>query len=183
MVDAITAPDVLHLFIGAVISYLLGSLNGSLLLSKLILKDDIRRHGSGNAGATNVLRTYGKGWTVLVSLWDMGKGALAVALGWGLGLWIGGRDIGMIAAGFCVILGHVFPVFFKFKGGKGVATACAVLFALDWRVAAIALSLFLHDVSKSVQRRGALRSWPVDCLQSLSLAAQSPSVSPPGASG
>ncbi|MDR0292543.1 MAG: glycerol-3-phosphate 1-O-acyltransferase PlsY [Oscillospiraceae bacterium] len=127
-------------FTAAVSAYLLGSLNGSLMMSRWFLRDDIRKYGSGNAGATNVLRTYGVRWTVAVSLWDVGKGVLAV--------WIGRLlqpDAGYAAllAGFLVIIGHVFPLFFKFRGGKGVITACGVLFALDWQTASIALGLFL----------------------------------------
>ena len=125
------------LFVVAIIGYLIGSLNGSLLLSKVFFKDDIRRHGSGNAGATNVLRVHGKKWTVLVSAWDMGKGALAV--------WLGSvllNDIGSMIAGLGVILGHVFPLYFGFKGGKGVITACMVMLMLDWQVACIALAFF-----------------------------------------
>ena len=120
-------------------AYLLGSLNGSLMMSRLFWRDDIRRHGSGNAGATNVLRTHGAKWTVAVSLWDVGKGVLAV---W-IGRWLL-PDLAYAAllAGFAVIAGHVFPLFFRFKGGKGVITACAVFFALDWQTASVALGLF-----------------------------------------
>ncbi len=130
----------------AVSAYLIGSLNGSLLASRAFLRDDIRKHGSGNAGATNVLRTYGVKWTVIVSLWDVGKGVLAVWIGqWLLpeyGFW-GASPAAVLLAGFCVIAGHVFPVFFHFKGGKGVLTACAVFFTLDWQVASIAFGVFL----------------------------------------
>ncbi len=151
--------DMLVLFlllIGMVGGYLLGGLNGSILLSKVFLKDDIRRHGSGNAGATNVLRSYGKGWTILVSLWDMGKGALAVWLGSFLlggnlpavsaadSIWDGYslQRICCMASGLGVILGHVFPLFFGFRGGKGVFTALAVMLILDWQTACIALGFF-----------------------------------------
>ncbi|MDR1692851.1 MAG: glycerol-3-phosphate 1-O-acyltransferase PlsY [Oscillospiraceae bacterium] len=138
--------DIWRFLLAAVTAYLVGSLNGSLLLSRAFLRDDIRRHGSGNAGATNVLRTYGVKWTVLVSLWDVGKGVLAVWLGqWilpGYGFSSFTRSA-VLLAGFCVIAGHVFPVFFGFKGGKGVITACAVFFTLDWQVALISFGVFL----------------------------------------
>lgn len=136
-------PDYLYYPIAGLIGYLLGSLNGSLLVSHLIMKDDIRRHGSGNAGATNVLRTYGKGWTVAVSVWDMGKGALAMLCVWLLMNPAGLGEIGRVIAGIAVIIGHVFPVFFGFKGGKGVITACMVMLLLDWQTACIALAFFL----------------------------------------
>lgn len=129
--------DKLGYAIIAVLSYLIGSLNGALMASRWILNDDIRKHGSGNAGSTNVLRTYGIKWTVPVAIWDIAKGALAVFIGYYLL-----EDFGKLLAGLFVILGHVFPLYFKFKGGKGVITACAVLFMFDWRVAAIALGCF-----------------------------------------
>ncbi|MDR0324855.1 MAG: glycerol-3-phosphate 1-O-acyltransferase PlsY [Oscillospiraceae bacterium] len=135
----------------AAAAYLIGSLNGSLLSSRLFWRDDIRRHGSGNAGATNVLRTHGVKWTAAVSAWDVGKGILAV---W-VGRWLvpamrhspealeDTLRYAALLAGFFVIAGHVFPLFFKFKGGKGVITACAVFFTLDWQVASLALGLFM----------------------------------------
>jgi glycerol-3-phosphate acyltransferase PlsY len=137
----------------AAAAYLIGSLNGSLMASRWLMRDDIRNHGSGNAGATNVLRTYGIKWTVAVALWDIGKGVLAVHLAslFALCRFPSGELLEdnpyagyvMLAAGFFVIVGHVFPVFFKFKGGKGIFTACGVIFTLSWEVAAIALTLFL----------------------------------------
>jgi glycerol-3-phosphate acyltransferase PlsY len=124
----------------AVSAYLIGSLNGSLLMSRLILRDDIRKHGSGNAGATNVLRTYGKKWTLIVVLWDVGRGVFAMWLGLNL---LRETGYGVLIAGFFVIIGHVYPLYFRFKGGKGVITTCAVLYALDWQIASIALGLFI----------------------------------------
>jgi glycerol-3-phosphate acyltransferase PlsY len=134
--------DLLIYAVIAAASYLIGSLNGPLLVSRVFLRDDIRRHGSGNAGATNVLRTYGAKWTAGVTVWDLGKGIAAVFLGRGMAP-ADGTGIAMLTAGMFVIIGHVFPVFFKFKGGKGVMTACAVFFTLDWRVASVAMGLFL----------------------------------------
>ncbi|MCL2003583.1 MAG: glycerol-3-phosphate 1-O-acyltransferase PlsY [Oscillospiraceae bacterium] len=129
-------------FLSAAAAYLVGSLNGPLLASRGFLRDDIRKHGSGNAGATNVLRTYGVGWTAAVAVWDLGKGVAAIVLSQQLLPASEARYI-MLLAGFFVITGHVFPFFFHFKGGKGVMTACAVMFTLDWQVASIALGLFL----------------------------------------
>jgi glycerol-3-phosphate acyltransferase PlsY len=108
--------------------YLLGSIPFGLLLTKWAGLGDIRSIGSGNIGATNVLRTGRKGLALLTLLLDGGKGAAAVLIAspWGL--------LMMIAAGTGAILGHLFPVWLHFKGGKGVATTLGVLLAIDWRV-------------------------------------------------
>lgn len=135
-------PDALRWILAALLGYLLGSVNISILISRLVMKDDIRRHGSGNAGATNVLRLYGKGWTVVVSLFDLGKGIAAVLIGQALLAPVDSAMTGRMLGGMAVIVGHAFPLFFGFRGGKGVLTSCGVLFMLDWRVAAIALGLF-----------------------------------------
>ena len=137
-------PDLVRAVLTAVLAYLLGSLNGALLTSRLLHGDDIRRHGSGNAGATNMLRTYGLKGLLPVMLFDAGKGVAAVlAAGRIFDGGIPGGPGGPLIAGVFVIAGHVFPVFFGFRGGKGVLTACAVMFALDWPVAALSLGFFL----------------------------------------
>lgn len=132
----------------AVISYLIGSVNFSIILSKVISGKDIRESGSGNAGATNMLRTYGKKMGVVTLLLDVVKGIIVVALAWFVAvdlLW-GDRVIGAVTniicalpyiAGVCVILGHNFPLYFGFKGGKGVATSLGVVLMLDWKVGLI----------------------------------------------
>lgn len=111
-----------------VIPYLLGSVNFSLVISKIFYKDDIRKHGSGNAGMTNALRTYGKGTAIIVLLSDMLKAVVSVVLGQ---LVLNTLGLGGYMAGFFCILGHIFPIFFKFKGGKGVATTAAMVLTLD----------------------------------------------------
>lgn len=109
------------------VPYLLGSVNFALVISKVFYRDDIRKYGSGNAGMTNMLRTYGKGAAAATLLCDMLKSVLSVLFGsFLLGTTFGGYLAGM----FCVI-GHIFPVFFKFKGGKGVATVAAMILVLD----------------------------------------------------
>lgn len=118
--------------------YLIGSLNFSIVYSKL-RGDDIRNHGSGNAGATNVLRTYGKGAAALVFLLDISKGVIAVILS---NIAFGGIDNACVAA-LGAVLGHNFPLYYGFKGGKGVATSFAVLIALHYEVALIALLVFV----------------------------------------
>ncbi|MDR3207494.1 MAG: glycerol-3-phosphate 1-O-acyltransferase PlsY [Oscillospiraceae bacterium] len=126
----------------ALVAYLLGSVNGSLLVSQTFLKIDIRRYGSGNAGTTNALRIMGKKWAVLVTLLDLGKGAAAVGFGYLLLQGAGSGDVGRLLAGVFCILGHIFPVFYRFKGGKGVMTTAAVVACVDWRVCLAALALF-----------------------------------------
>ena len=103
--------------------YLLGSISFSILLSRLKYQDDIRRHGSGNAGMTNTLRTYGKLSAVIVLAGDFGMGFLAAWLGWRLG----GAAGAAYLAGLFAVIGHMFPIYFGFRGGKGVATAAGVI--------------------------------------------------------
>ncbi len=114
-------------FLGAVLAYLLGSVPFGLVLTKAAGVGDIRKVGSGNIGATNVLRTGRKGLAAATLLLDGGKGTAAALLGFHYG----GPDMAVIAAFFAVI-GHVFPVWLGFKGGKGVATALGILLGLSW---------------------------------------------------
>lgn len=121
----------------AVGGYLLGSLPFGLILTRLAGLQDIREIGSGNIGATNVLRTGRKGIAAATLLLDAGKGAAAV--------WIAGRfgpDMAVIA-GAAAVLGHVFPVWLGFRGGKGVATAFGVLVVLCWQAGLVALAAWL----------------------------------------
>lgn len=129
----------MYLVFAAVLAYLLGSVSFGVLTSKLLFQDDIRRHGSGNAGMTNALRTYGGGIAVVVFAGDFLKGSLAVWLG---GLITGGSREGMLLAGVCVMLGHLFPLFFGFRGGKGVATAAGAILILNPVVLGILLVPF-----------------------------------------
>ena len=125
------------LFATAILGYLLGSIPFGLVVTRLAGQGDIRRIGSGNIGATNVLRTGSKGLAALTLLFDVAKGwaAAAIAQRWGL-------QAGLVA-GLCVILGHMFPVWLSFRGGKGVATALGVLMALTWPVALAAGIIWL----------------------------------------
>ncbi len=125
--------------IAFLISYLLGSINTSIIVGKIKSGEDIRNHGSGNAGATNALRTFGKGAAVLVLLGDALKAVIAILTT----KLILGDDLSIYAAGVGVTLGHNFPVFFGFRGGKGiVVSAVAILFA-DWRIGLIAVGVAL----------------------------------------
>jgi glycerol-3-phosphate acyltransferase PlsY len=118
--------------------YLLGSLNFAIIISKIFSRDDIRKYGSGNAGMTNMLRTYGKLPAAATLILDMSKGAVSVLLGSLIF-----ADIGSAIAGLFVVLGHMFPCFYKFKGGKGVATTAMVVLATNPIVFAILILLFL----------------------------------------
>lgn len=109
------------------VPYLIGSINPAIIFSKVFYHDDIRTHGSGNAGATNTLRTYGKKMSVAVFLCDVLKAAFAVGFGW----LMMGHDMGGAIAGFFVIFGHMFPVYYRFKGGKGVACAAVVVLMMS----------------------------------------------------
>src|SRR4051794_32271227 len=112
------------------LGYLFGSIPFGMVLTKLAGTQDLRSIGSGNIGATNVLRTGRKGLAAGTLVGDMLKGAVAV---WLL-QWLGGVDAGLVAA-LGAVLGHVFPVWLNFKGGKGVATYIGVLIAVSWIVA------------------------------------------------
>ena len=140
----------------AIISYLLGSLNFGVILSNSLKHDDVRNHGSGNAGTTNMLRSYGKKYAVLTIMGDMLKVGVAIFIAFVIVRYtpvtlnlsndsLSSTDKNMLLksfAGFFCVLGHIFPCFFKFKGGKGVATAGGMVFIVDWRIALILLAVF-----------------------------------------
>ncbi len=134
----------------AAASYFFGCANGAILISKLIYRDDVRRHGSGNAGLTNFCRTYGAKFAALVVLVDMGKAAAAVLLGAFAGPLVLSAETAVIgkffAALFC-ILGHIFPVTEKGKGGKGILCGGTLLLLLDWRIALVGWGLFVLCVA------------------------------------
>lgn len=125
----------LLLLAAAAVAYLLGSINFGVVVSRLVYHEDVRSRGSGNAGATNILRTYGKGAAALTLAGDLGKGVLAVVLGrllFGLCLANPASAVygGYVAAIFAVC-GHLWPVWFGFKGGKGVAVAAGAILATE----------------------------------------------------
>ena len=125
-----------------VLGYLLGGINGAILLSKVVEKDDVRRHGSGNAGFTNFFRNYGKRTSLLVILIDAAKAAVSCLLGgWLLGKY-GLRTEGMLLGGLAATLGHDFPAFLGFRGGKGIVCGFATALVTDWRVGLILLAVF-----------------------------------------
>lgn len=128
----------------AVASYFLGCFNGAVIVSKYILRDDVRKHGSGNAGLTNFFRTFGGPLTFVVILCDVIKAVLAVllceaVLGTPLGWLVFSKYWGAL---FC-LLGHMFPCMFHFKGGKGILSGGTIAIMIDWRVALVVWGGFI----------------------------------------
>lgn len=134
-----------------VVAYLIGSINSSILISKAVMGKDIRESGSGNAGATNMLRTMGKKYAIITLVIDILKGVVALLLAM-LAIKFGAYAVSMYIAGVAVVVGHNFPVFFGFKGGKGVATSLGVILLLDWKIGLITLviALAIMAISKYV---------------------------------
>lgn len=138
------------------VPYLLGGINTSLIVTKIHTGKDIRTMGSGNAGLTNTLRTQGKAVAVIVLLGDVAKSVLSI---WAVRLafqFLGGVDTTVLAngmnwvgyiAGFMVVVGHVFPVYYGFRGGKGVLAAISAIFTLDWRTGCVLLAVFIVIVA------------------------------------
>lgn len=138
----------------AVIAYLIGSINFSIILSKKMAGFDIREKGSGNAGTTNMLRSVGKKAAVITLICDILKGVVSILIAVLVGKIIKNLDNALLVqlAGIFVIIGHTFPVFFKFKGGKGIATALGVLLMINWQIGLICLifALVLMALTKMV---------------------------------
>ena len=123
----------------AAIAYFCGCFNGAVIVSKYILRDDIRNHGSGNAGLTNFYRTFGGFLTLVVILTDVLKAVVALLVA---GLLVGGT-FGQYWAGLFCLLGHMFPCMFHFKGGKGILSGGAIALMIDWRVALVVWGGFI----------------------------------------
>ena len=146
----------LNYIVIAVVAYLIGSISFSIIFTKKFAGFDVREKGSGNAGSTNVLRTAGKIPALLTLICDTLKGVVAVAIGLLIGEMVKAdantRAILVEIAGTFVIIGHTFPIFFGFKGGKGVATALGVLLITNWRIGLICLvfALIIMAVFKMV---------------------------------
>ena len=125
------------ILITVLVGYLLGNLNGAVLMSSLLAHEDVRQQGSGNAGLTNFIRNYGAGRAALVILIDVTKAVLACLIA-GIvfepfGLWLEGATLG----GVCVMLGHDFPALLGFRGGKGILSGWFIAFTIDWRIGAL----------------------------------------------
>ncbi len=140
-----TGVAVLLLLVTALLSYLLGCLNGAVVVSKYILQNDIRAHGSGNAGLTNFYRTFGGKITFAVIALDLAKMLVAVFIScvvFSIVLPAVPIFVRCWAGLFCT-LGHMFPIMFQFRGGKGILSGGALVLTLDWRVALTAWGLFI----------------------------------------
>ena len=155
--NAVTGPDPFAIIATAVAAYFCGCFNGAVIVSKYILRDDVRNHGSGNAGLTNFYRTFGGPLTFVVILTDVLKAVVAILLGsWFLGYFAGANGYAASvqistmwalfgkywAALFC-LLGHMFPCMFKFKGGKGILSGGTIAIMMDWRIAVVVWGGFL----------------------------------------
>ena len=125
----------------SLIAYFIGSISFSVIFSRKFAGFDVRDKGSGNAGTTNVLRTVGKRVAALTLVCDILKGVIAIAIAIIAGKIWSEIDVQILKylAGFFAILGHTFPIFFEFRGGKGVATALGVLITLNWKIGLICL--------------------------------------------
>lgn len=128
----------------SVVAYLLGSISPSIIFTNLFLKKDIRKFGSGNAGMTNVLRTAGKLPAILTFLGDFAKAALSILfvylLTWGQDPIV--IELGSYLAGFFCLMGHVFPCYYGFKGGKGVLVSATMILFIDWRICLVVVAIF-----------------------------------------
>lgn len=133
---------VVKCFIVLVEAYLFGSVNLAVLITKFVMKDDVRKKGSGNAGATNVARVFGMKLGVITLLGDVAKTLVAAFIGQLLL-----NEIGIVLACVGCLIGHCWPVFFGFKGGKGIAVGAAIIAVTDWRVLIISLSIFVIFVA------------------------------------
>lgn len=146
-----------QLWLAALVAYFCGCFNGAVIVSKYILRDDVRNHGSGNAGLTNFFRTFGGPLTVVVILTDVLKAIVAILVS----VWLGGlfdprilpaaplENQAMILVffkywgGLFCLLGHMFPCMFHFKGGKGILSGGTIAIMIDWRVALVVWGGFL----------------------------------------
>ena len=134
---------VLSVILAFVIAYLLGNLNGAVVVSRLVAHEDVRTKGSGNAGLTNFTRNYGSGTSVFVILIDVGKAVEACLIGGLMMKQYGYYTEGVALGALGVILGHDFPALLGFKGGKGILSGVTVALMMDWRLGLLVFSIFL----------------------------------------
>jgi len=127
----------------AIESYFLGGLNGAIIISKYILRKDIRKYGSGNAGLANTYRTFGLVAAAIVLLIDILKSVIAILIGAGLMSFSGYPMVGKLFAGFCLMLGHTYPILYQFRGGKGALCAGVMAVMVDWRIGILCLGIFV----------------------------------------
>ena len=138
----------------AIIAYLIGSINFSIIISKKIAGFDVRQKGSGNAGTTNVLRSVGKKAALITLICDILKGVVAIGIALLVGNIVQNVDKALLVqlAGIFVVVGHTFPIFFGFKGGKGIATSLGILLMTNWQIGLICLvfALVLMAITRMV---------------------------------
>lgn len=138
----------------AIIAYLVGSINFSIIISKRMAGFDVREKGSGNAGTTNMLRSIGVKAAAITLLCDILKGVVVILIAILIGNIVDGLDDALLVqlAGIFVIIGHTFPIFFGFKGGKGIATSLGVLLMINWQIGLICLvfALILMVITRMV---------------------------------
>ena len=131
----------LYVSLSLIVGYLMGSISVSVILSKCLFKGDVRKHGSGNAGATNMARVYGATGGLLVLLGDFLKAIIACTI-----VLLIAEDkyteVCIMTTGMACMLGHAFPIFFKFKGGKGVTVGAAIALVIDWKILAFIVVVF-----------------------------------------
>ncbi len=157
----------LAVLLTVVFAYLLGSISTAIIVVRVLFREDIREKGSGNAGATNALRNYGTKAAILTTVGDLAKSMISVFLGGFLlvNLQLTGaqeiseeglRMVGRYLGGICCVLGHLYPIFFRFRGGKGVMASLGLILILDWRAALICLSVF--GITLAISRMVSLSS-------------------------
>ena len=138
----------------AIIAYAIGSINFSVIFSRKFAGFDVREKGSGNAGTTNMLRTVGKKAAVITLVCDILKGIVSILIALLIGYFVKDVNKAILVqiAGFFAIFGHTFPIFFEFRGGKGVATALGVILLTNWQIGLICLAfaLILIIITKMV---------------------------------
>lgn len=139
----------LYMIIAVIAAYFISSVNTSIIVTRIVKHEDIRKLGSGNAGFTNVLRCVGKVPAVITFVGDFLKGVISVMIPWILTLNMNAdphdqqiRAIILYIGGLFAVLGHMFPIYYKFKGGKGVVTTAAVMIMTDWRVLIVEVLIF-----------------------------------------
>lgn len=137
---------ILILLCSGILGYLLGSINSAIISVRILKHEDVRQFGSGNAGLTNTLRCFGKTCAILTLFGDLAKGVVAVALSNVIANALTAHTIdGFLVgcfAGIGAVLGHVFPLYYQFKGGKGVLVGSSIFLALDWRMFLILIGIF-----------------------------------------
>ena len=156
--------SILAYLAAAVIAYLLGSISGAIVSSRVGHHEDIRNYGSGTAGMTNALRTYGIRHAAIVAVMDILKTIIAILIA----KWLIGWQWGFVIGSVCAIAGHLFPVYYGFKGGKGVLCGLASLLMVDWRIGVLVVVVFAIVVAfckrVSLGSICACASAPVWCL-------------------